>query len=194
MTREAAIKSTCPLCADVLTFKFSTDDIPFFGEIMLVSANCTCGFKYADTITLNEREPARYQIEFDCSDFAIRVIRSSSGTVQIPELGVTIEPGSASEAYVSNVEGVLCRVEEVITMATKWSSNDPGKIELGNQLLDMIDSVRKGESTMTLVIDDPFGNSAIISPRAQRRALSESEACTLKTGILTVDVSPKKCN
>jgi zinc finger protein len=191
MTHKAAIDSTCPLCADVLTFKFNTDDIPFFGEIMLVSANCSCGFKYADTITLNEREPARYQIEFDSSDFTTRVIRSSSGTVQIPELGVTIEPGSASEAFVSNVEGVLCRVEEVIAMVTKWSSNDPEKTKLGTQLLQMIDAVRKGESTMTLVIDDPFGNSAIISPRAQRRTLSESEACTLKTGILTVDVSEK---
>jgi zinc finger protein len=189
MTLEAAINSTCPLCANVLTFKFSTDEIPFFGEIMLVSTSCTCGFKYADTITLNEREAARYEMKFDSSDFATRVIRSSSGTVQIPELGVIIEPGPASEAFVSNIEGVLCRVEEVIVMAAKWSSNDPEKTELGNQLLEMIDSVRKGTSTMTLVIDDPFGNSAIISPRAQRRALSESETCTLKTGILTVDVS-----
>ena len=191
MTQEAAIDSTCPLCAEVLTFKFSTNEIPFFGEIMLVSASCTCGFKYADTISLNEREAARFEMEFDSSDFATRVIRSSSGTVQIPELGVTIEPGSASEAFVSNVEGVLCRVEEVVTMATKWSSNDPGKFELGNRLLEMIDTVRRGEGRMTLVIDDPFGNSAIISPRAQRRALSESEACVLKTGILTVDVSEK---
>jgi zinc finger protein len=191
MTQDAAIESTCPLCAEVLTFKFSTDEIPFFGEIMLVSASCTCGFKYADTISLNEREAARYELEFDSSDFATRVIRSSSGTVQIPELGVTIEPGSASEAFVSNVEGVLCRVEEVVSMATKWSSNDPGKFELGNRLLEMIDMVRRGEGKMTLVIDDPFGNSAIISPRAQRRALSESEACVLKTGILTIDVSEK---
>jgi zinc finger protein len=191
MMQEAAIESTCPLCAEVLTFKFSTDEIPFFGEIMLVSASCTCGFKYADTISLNEREAARYELEFDSSDFATRVIRSSSGTVQIPELGVTIEPGSASEAFVSNVEGVLRRVEEVVSMATKWSSNDPGKFELGNRLLEMIDMVRRGEGKMTLVIDDPFGNSAIISARAQRRALSESEACTLKTGILTVDVSER---
>src|SRR5660398_237015 len=62
MTLEAAINGTCPLCANALTFKFSTDEIPFFGEIMLVSTNCTCGFKYADTITLNEREAARYEI------------------------------------------------------------------------------------------------------------------------------------
>ncbi|MGA3199052.1 MAG: ZPR1 zinc finger domain-containing protein [Halobacteriota archaeon] len=189
MTQQASIVSTCPLCAHELAFRFNTDEIPFFGEIMLVSASCGCGFKYADTISLREREAARYQLEFDSNDFATRVIRSSSGTVQIPELGVTIEPGSASEAFISNVEGVLCRVQEVIRMATKWSSDDPTKFELGNQLLGRIDAVRRGEGTMTLVIDDPFGNSAIISPRAQHRALSESEAHQLKTGIISVDVS-----
>jgi zinc finger protein len=189
MTHEAVIESTCPLCADVLTFKFRTDEIPFFGEIMLVSASCACGFKYADTISLNEREAVRYEMEFDSGDFGTRVIRSSSGTVRIPELGVTIEPGSASEAFVSNVEGVLYRVEEVITMATKWSSSDAGKSKTGKRLLEMIDSVRNGKGKMTLVIDDPFGNSAIISSRAQRRALSENEACALKTGTLTIDIS-----
>ena len=189
MTQKASIVSACPLCAHELTFRFNTDEIPFFGEIMLVSASCGCGFKYADTISLGEREAARYELEFDSDDFATRVIRSSSGTVQIPELGVTIEPGSASEAFISNVEGVLCRVQEVIRMATKWSSDDPTKFELGNQLLERIDAVRRGEGAMTLVIDDPFGNSAIISPRAQHRALSEGEAHQLKTGIITVDVS-----
>jgi zinc finger protein len=188
MTETAEIVSVCPLCGEVLAFRFSTDVIPFFGEIMLVSASCSCGFKYADTISLNEREAARYEMEFDITDFATRVIRSSSATVHIPELGVTIEPASASEAFISNVEGVLCRVEEVITMATKWSSNDPIKFELGNRLLEMIDTVRRGESKMTLIIEDPFGNSAIVSPQAQRRALSKSEASKLKTGILTVDV------
>jgi zinc finger protein len=189
MPQQAAIVSACPLCTHELTFRFNTNEIPFFGEIMLVSASCACGFKYADTISLSEREAARYEMEVGSDDFATRVIRSSSGTVHIRELGVTIEPGSASEAFISNVEGILCRVEEVIQMATKWSSDDPTKFELGNQLLERIDAVRRGEGTMTLIIDDPFGNSAIISPRAQRRTLSENEAHQLKTGILTVDVS-----
>jgi zinc finger protein len=109
--------------------------------------------------------------------------------VQIPELGVIVEPGSGSEAFISNVEGVLCRVEEVIQMATKWSCTDPEKFELGNRLLELIDAVRRGEQKMTLIIDDPFGNSVIVSPQARRRALSKSEADGLKTGMITVDVS-----
>jgi len=189
MTPEATIESSCPLCGGVLEFKFSTNEIPFFGELMLVNARCSCGFKYADTITLTASEPTRYEIEFDSEDLSTRVIRSSAGTIRIPELGVTIEPGAASEAFVSNVEGVLCRVEEVIAMATKWSMHNSRKFERGNKLLEMIDKVRRGEGKMTLVIDDPFGNSVIISRRAQRRVLASDEACKLKTGTLTADVS-----
>ncbi len=100
MTQEADIVSTCPLCTEVLKFTFNTDEIPFFGEIMLVSAQCECGFRYADTISLNEREPARYELQFSSNDFTTRVIRSTSGTMQIPELGVTVEPGSGSEAFI----------------------------------------------------------------------------------------------
>ena len=39
MVEDAAITSTCPLCAEALTFKFNTDEIPYFGEIMLVERN-----------------------------------------------------------------------------------------------------------------------------------------------------------
>ncbi len=189
MTQEADIVSACPLCAEALSFVFNADEIPFFGEIMLVSAQCTCGFRYADTISLSEREAARYELRFGSDDFTTRVIRSTSGTVQIPELGVTVEPGSGSEAFISNVEGVLRRVEEVIHMATKWSSDDPDKFELGNRLLEAIDAVKRGEQEMTLILDDPFGNSAIVSPRAQRRTLTKHEAEGLKTGVITIDVS-----
>ncbi len=189
MTQAANIMSTCPLCEEALTFTFNTDEIPFFGEIMLVSAQCACGFRYADTIALNERDPARYELYFNTDDFTTRVIRSTSGTMQIPELGVTVEPGSGSEAFISNVEGVLRRVEEVIHMATKWSSNDPDKFERGNRLLETIDAVKRGEQGMTLILDDPFGNSAIVSPRAHRRTLTKHEAEGLKTGIITIDVA-----
>lgn len=74
-------------------------------------------------------------------------------------------------------------------MATKWSADDPDKFERGNQLLETIDAVKRGEQRMTLILDDPFGNSAIVSPRAQRRTLTKHEAEGLKTGMMTIDVS-----
>jgi zinc finger protein len=189
MVDDAVIASTCPLCAEALTFRFNTDEIPYFGEMMFVNATCVCGFKYSDTITLNEREAARYEIEFGCEDFTTRVIRSTSGTIEIPEIGVKIEPGTASEAFISNVEGILVRVEDVIRMATKWSSTEPEKFELGNRLLEKINMVKAGEERMTMILDDPLGNSAIVSPKACRRLLSTEEVQNLKTGMVVIDVS-----
>ncbi|MBP3800305.1 MAG: hypothetical protein ILA19_04935, partial [Bacilli bacterium] len=35
---------------------------------------------------------------------SVRVVRSQSATVTIPEIGVKVEPGPKSEGYVTNVE------------------------------------------------------------------------------------------
>jgi len=38
-----------------------------------------------------------------------------------------------------------------------------------------------------VVIDDPFGNSAIISEKARKRALTEQEVKELKTGMFILE-------
>jgi zinc finger protein len=46
----------------------------------------------------------------------VRVIRSSTGVIKIPELEIEISPKSASTGYITNVEGVLLRVKSAIKM------------------------------------------------------------------------------
>jgi zinc finger protein len=48
--------------------------------------------------------------------------------------------------------------------------------------------VKAGEGRMTMILDDPLGNSAIVSPKARRRLLSTEELQNLKTGMVTIDV------
>ena len=48
-------------------------------------------------------------------DLAIRVVRSMSASLEVPELGVRIDPGPACQGFVSNVEGVLDRIEQIVT-------------------------------------------------------------------------------
>ena len=52
-----------------------------------------------------------------------RVVRSSSCTVCIPELDLEVNPGTSSTGYVSNVEGVLNRFQEIINMVERDLSN-----------------------------------------------------------------------
>ena len=42
---------------------------------------------------------------------------------------------------------------------------------------------------MTLIIEDPFGNSTIISDEAFMEKMSEEEASKLKTGLTIIDIA-----
>ena len=43
-----------------------------------------------------------------------RVVRSSSGTIRIPDLDLEVSPGGSSSGFVSNIEGVINRFEDAI--------------------------------------------------------------------------------
>jgi len=116
------------------------------------------------------------------------VVRSSSATIQIPELGVLITPGPVAEGFISNVEGVLERVEH----ASRMLLRDPEKREQAGKFLQRIKEARDGSAKFTLIIKDPLGNSGIISKderKVKRRKLTSREIEKLRayqqTSLLT---------
>lgn len=182
--------AVCPVCAAQMDFDWETQDIPHFGEAMLIAGVCGCGFRHSDTILLCQKEPVRYTLEVSCpEDLNARVIRSTSGTIRVPELGIDVEPGPASEAYISNIEGVLDRITSVVEFATR-SAKDAGdqeKTERGNEILNSLAKTREGQFNLTVVIEDPLGNSAIDSEKAKRCSLTDQEIAELKTGMIILE-------
>jgi zinc finger protein len=179
-------RNTCPLCCKELVTFWVPDDIPFFGEVMHITSLCNCGFKYSDTLILAQHEPVHYELKISGrDDLDVRVVRSTSGTIRIPELGVDIEPGPASESFVSNIEGVLDRVEDILDMVTRW--DEPEKTERAQELLCIIEKVKAGDFEITVIIEDPMGNSAIIATNVMRRRLTEEEAEGLRTGMVVFE-------
>jgi len=183
--------ANCPVCCKEMQFLWETREIPYFGEVMVIAGTCVCGFRHSDTMLLRQKEPVRYTIEVtELDDMDVRVIRSSSGTIRVPELGVDVEPGYASEAYVSNLEGVLARISEIVAFATR-SACEAGDVERtrrGEAILEKIRLARNGHFRLTVLIEDPMGNSAIISEKAVRSALTNEEIAGLKTGMVVLDV------
>jgi len=107
----------------------------------------------------------------------------------VPELGIDVEPGPASEAYISNIEGVLDRITSVVEFATR-SAKDAGdqeKTERGNEILNSLAKTREGQFNLTVVIEDPLGNSAIDSDKANRCSLTDQEIAELKTGMIILE-------
>lgn len=174
----------CPICGAKGTFRVEgrIDNIPYFGEMMETSASCTsCKFRHADVISLGEHPPLCYEFQITSEeDLKVRVVKSSTGTIKLPELGVTVEPGPASQGYVSNVEGVLDRVKEAIKLAIE--KVDAPRRRRGEARIKKLDEVCAGKGGTRLILMDPFGHSAIVDEHAKKRELTKRELASLRGG------------
>ncbi len=159
--------------------------MPYLGESLETMLRCdACGYRHTDFVLTESKDPVRIRYTIaDADAMSVRVVRSGSGTVRIPELGIDIEPGIASDAYITNIEGILVRIEGVLDQLLR-DAEDAGQRRAIEQLLDVFGAMRDGKAEpATLVIEDPFGNSAIVHDDAEVEKLSEEEAAKLKTGM-----------
>jgi zinc finger protein len=164
---QSVVQGRCPYCEREIQYLYQTENIPFFSEILIVSGRCECGYRHADTMVLGEAEPARWEILVEGpEELSARVVRSASAAIRIPELGVEIDPGPACEGFVSNVEGVLERIEDVVTGVLTWAEGEERENALA--LRERIGLAREGSVPFTLSIEDPSGNSVIVSPKAMK--------------------------
>ena len=163
----------CPVCSEKgLTITETEYSTPNFGKTLLTLSRCIrCGWRRTDVASLEYHEPRYYKIKVEKpQDLQARVIRSMAATVEVPELGVKIRPGPIAEAFISNIEGVLERIEDKAE-----AIDEPFKSE---KFFKKLDAARRGKCTFTLILKDPSGNSAIISNepgRVKTRRLSEKE-------------------
>lgn len=162
------VPGPCPACGTEIEYLYQTEDIPYFFEILIISALCPeCGYRLADTQLMKNAEPSRWELTIESpDDLDTRVVRSMNGIISIPELGVHIDPGPACEGFISNVEGVLNRIDGVVESVIGWT-DDAGEQENAMRLRERIADVKAGKLTVTLRIDDPTGNSAILGDRAR---------------------------
>lgn len=186
------MKSNCPVCGGNNTLIVTTkaDNIPYFGDILETSVSCTeCGYQSSDTISLEHNDPVRYKLQINDSKLNTRIAKSQTATITIPELGLKVEPGSKSEGYVSNVEGILGRFEDAVVRAIKLEGEEISEEVETNALniLQLITDIKIGELTTELILEDPFGNSTIDDDDVSKELLSKEEADKLQTGFTTID-------
>ena len=172
---KTVVPGPCPCCNTEIQYLYKTENIPYFSDILIISAVCpSCGYKFVDTQLLNQADPARYTMAVETvDDLSVRVVRSMSAAIEIPELGVHISPGPSCQGFVSNVEGVLDRIEQVVKGALTWGT----EVEKENAaaLLADIVKVKSGTFPLTLILEDPCGNSGIISDKTEKEAYVPEE-------------------
>ena len=152
---EEIVGQLCQFCGKKeLKLKEDEVEIPYFGLVYVLSMSCgACGYKKSDVEPAEHKEPSKYTFEVTSEDdLNVKIVKSSEAKVKIPHV-ITIDPGPATSGYITNVEGLLERVKNVI-QATAESEDDP--------------STKKKAKN---IIEDPTGNSIIVSDKATKGKL-----------------------
>jgi zinc finger protein len=167
----------CPFCHEK-AMELSEDEreIPYFGKVFLMSMSCNaCKFYKADIEAAEEKDPCHLTFEaLGEEDLKVRVVKSSEATLKIPTLRMSVEPGATSIGYISNVEGVLRRFKHIVELE-RDASDDKDITKKCKNLLKKIRKIEYGEVPVKLVIEDPSGNSAIISERTEIKKLKKKK-------------------
>ena len=162
----------CPLCHQkTLTLMEKETEVPYFGKVFLFSMTCSnCKYHKSDIEAAERKEPCKYTFEISNEkDMKVRVVRSAEATIKIPHI-TTITPGPAAQGFVTNIEGILSRVKYQIETARDTAEDDADKKKAKN-LLKKLMKIMWGQEKQKIIIEDPSGNSAIISDKAEKSSL-----------------------
>ncbi|MDO8642641.1 MAG: ZPR1 zinc finger domain-containing protein [Candidatus Woesearchaeota archaeon] len=162
----------CPFCHEkALILTERETEVPYFGKIFMFSMSCgACKYHKSDVESVEAKEPCKYLFEISSEeDMKVRVVRSSQATIKIPHI-TTITPGPASNGYVTNIEGILNRVKVQIERLRDDEEDEELKKKAKN-MLKKLTRVMWGQEKLTITIEDPTGNSAIISDKTEKKKL-----------------------
>ena len=185
---ESHVEQSCPICGVENSLKMlaHTSEIPYFGEHTQITMSCdSCGWRVTDFIPAEGKKAGSWKLVVSSAEHVnTRVVRSSSCTVRIDELGLEVTPGSSSTGYISNVEGVLDRFSSAIGTIRRQADAEADEdiLRKCDELLSKIDMVMNGHLTVTLELLDPIGHSQILHDEAVSSEISDEDAKDLHPG------------
>lgn len=161
-------KVECPICCELANITTFLYDAPNYGEILIGIVTCpSCGYKDVSITSSRSTNPKRivFKIKNE-KDLLVRVIKSETCIVSIPELDVVIEPGFKSQIMITNIEGLLNWIKDLILRAEVLLESDESKLKC-LEIVEKIDAVIRGEHSLTIILEDTSGNSMLLSDRAK---------------------------
>ncbi|MBY9011374.1 MAG: ZPR1 zinc finger domain-containing protein [Candidatus Lokiarchaeota archaeon] len=163
---EVEFSFKCPTCEKgKIKILKTTYDVPDGDKMLLIKFECnTCNFTNNDIIPLTTRNtPGKMTLRVSNeSDLKSKIYRSPVGRLEIPELELFVEPGPNADFYYTNVEGILFRFENAVSIYRKNLEKDDNQIEEIDKILHDLHDALKGEFAFTLIVTDTEGGSYII--------------------------------
>lgn len=158
----------CPNCGTECQTNMKLTNIPHFKEVVIMATNCdACGHRSNEVKSGCGIEQKGRRIEVKVrsrEDFSRDVLKSETCSLEIPELDLTVGPYALGGRF-TTVEGLLIAMkEQVASQETLFidSADDEIKNRI-SKFVTELDVVLEGNREITLVLDDPAGNSYVQS-------------------------------
>ncbi|XP_003488131.1 zinc finger protein ZPR1 [Bombus impatiens] len=163
-----SFRTNCPECNFPCETNMKLTKIPHFKEVVIMATVCeSCGHRTNEVKSGGGIEPTGVKIEVTVigrEDFSRDLLKSETCHMEIPELEVEIGPAALGGRF-TTVEGILVAIKEQLSSSTAFSgdSSDPETVKRMEAFISHLNEVLEGKQKITLVLDDPAGNSYIQS-------------------------------
>ncbi|XP_014219188.1 zinc finger protein ZPR1 [Copidosoma floridanum] len=160
--------TNCPECNSPCQTNMKMTKIPYFKEVVIMATVCdVCGHKTNEVKSGSGIEPQGVKIEITVTgkeDFSRDLLKSETCYMKVPELDLEVGPMTLGGRF-STVEGIISAVRDQLANSTALTGDsvDPEIATKMKNFIDQLDQVLQGKKQVTLVLDDPAGNSYIQS-------------------------------
>lgn len=169
-TEVQEIESLCMNCFKQGMSRLMLTKIPFFKEVLISSFCCEeCGYKNSEIQPAGALETHGVSIQVKMirrTDLDRDVVFSEYCTVKFEELDLEIPP--SKKGQVTTVEGLLKTAYDGMSMTQEQRRlTDPDTSQKLDGFLQKLKEYMNGDQfPLTLVLDDPSGNSFVKNPYA----------------------------
>ena len=166
-TDVMTFEAVCNACGKDALCNMKQVDIPFFKTILLMANVCDhCGFKDSEVKSAGGIAEKGQRIVLEITDPSMDLVRdilkSETAVLKIPELDLSMTSGCLGGRF-TTVEGLLEQVKEQLMSINPFSFGDSG-VENSNDMKNVVgglESIIKGEKLVSIILEDPAGNSFI---------------------------------
>jgi zinc finger protein len=163
---EEEFSFKCPSCKNgKIEILKTTYDVPDGDKMLLIKFECNiCNFTNNDIIPLTTHStPGKITLRVSNeTDLKSKIYRSPVGRLEIPELELFVQPGPNADFYYTNVEGILFRFENAVSIYRKNLEDDDVQIGEIDKILEDLHKAVNSKLEFTLIITDTGGGSYII--------------------------------
>lgn len=124
-----------------------------------------CGHRTNEVKSCGGVEPHGVRIEVTITgkeDFTRDLLKSETCYMEIPELELEVGPAALGGRF-TTVEGIIAEIKEQLSSSTAFmgDSTDAENVNRIQEFISQLIQFLEGNITITLILDDPAGNSYI---------------------------------